>query len=106
MASTVVNGLIFWENYMDDSYFKAELIKQFRLAEPDYQTYAHSDTCKEVPSHGDKVPGDETETIEISDSDEETDSDTEVSAEGSQDFHISLCEKDEKKERLIDLFNC
>lgn len=92
---------------MDDSYFEAGLIEQFRLAEADYQICACTDTREEVPSHGDEVPGGETETIETSDSDsedEQTDSDAEVSTERSQGFDVSLREEDAKEARLMDLF--
>ena len=45
---------------MDDSYFEAELIEQFRLAEADYSICACTDTRE---GHGDKILGGEIETI-------------------------------------------
>ena len=89
---------------MDDSYFEAELIEQFRLAEADYSICACTDTRE---GHGDKILGGEIETIETSDNDsedEQTESDAEATAERCQDFDVSLREDDEKEARLIDLF--
>ena len=48
---------------MDDSYFEADLIKQFQQAETDYQVFTSTDTRERTRGHGNKAPGGETETI-------------------------------------------
>ena len=95
---------------MDDSYFEADLIKQFHLAEVDYQTCAPSGTSTNMRTCGNEVPGDKIETTEITNSestisdqdseDEEVDSEMEI----CEDFNVSLRKEDKKEARLIDLF--